>query len=256
MAKPSIFSKDYDRKMKRRKRRIFIVTIVVVVLAIVVAVFSMISLKGLFSNVNKNLTKAQNKQNLKDNLQKSKSPETKQIKQSNSYNVQLSDGKTANVVYEVNNGTRLFKNVTLGDSNATYDISPSQKNVVLYDQKAQSIILLDINGNKQDITNPQYTATDGNVITKSAQLSSNSSYVWCSSPKFIDDNNIAYVSQLPWVGKTTKYVWIESLGNKNHVLVQGIEGENIKMDKVTDKGLTIVVDDKTVYLKPDGSFGE
>lgn len=258
MAKPSIFSKDYDRRMKTRKKRT-ITAAVVIVLAVIVglATFSVKSLKGALKNASKNVPKiSDTKQNAKSTPAKKTEAKPQNKVSENSYSVQLSDGKTVKAAYEVSNGNKLFKSVTCDGENIVYDISPSKKNAIIYDSKAQSILLLDADGNKQDVTNPQYTSTNGNVIAKNAQLSSDPNYVWCSDPKFLDDNNIAYVSQLPWLGKTTKYVWIESLSNKNHVLIQGIEGENVKLDKITDKGLTVISDDKTVYLKADGTFGE
>lgn len=258
MAKPSIFSKDYDKKMKKRKRRIITAGIVIALAVIVFIGFSVVSFSGAIKDASKNLSK-NTKQNVQS-TQKAPVNKTKTKKDTkasqNSYSIQLSDGKTAKAIYEINNGDKLFKSVTCDGENLSYDVSPSKKNVIIYDSKNQAILLLDTSGNKQDITNPQYTPTSGNTITKDAQLSSDSSYIWCSNPKFLDDNNIAYVSQLPWIGKTTKYVWIESLSNKNNVLVQGIEGENVKLDKITDKGLTVISDDKTVYLKADGTFGE
>ncbi|EET84117.1 conserved hypothetical protein [Clostridium carboxidivorans P7] len=143
------------------------------------------------------------------------------------------------------------------ESNVVYSISPSGKNMIVYDDKVQGIILMDINGNKQDISNMQYTASDGTVITKNAQLSAQPNYVWCSSPRFIDENNVAYISQLPWLGKTTKYVWIETIANKNQMLVQNVpESEDIKFDKLTDKGLTVISGGKTLFLTSDGNVSE
>jgi hypothetical protein len=77
--------------------------------------------------------------------------------------------------------------------------------------KFKVYFLFDTNGNKEDITNPEYVSSSGTVISKDNQLSSNPNYIWCSSPKFIDDDNIAYISQLPWLNKSSKYIWIENI---------------------------------------------
>lgn len=126
----------------------------------------------------------------------------------------------------------------------------------MFDNKAQSIILVDINGNKQDITNSRYVSSSGTEITKTSQLSAQPSYIWCSSPKFISEDTIAYISQLPWIGKSTKYIWIENVKNKTHSLVEGIEGEDIKLDKITDKGLILTIDGKIMYLTSGGNITE
>ncbi|NMM63222.1 hypothetical protein HBE96_11035 [Clostridium sp. P21] len=245
--------------MRRRRKTI---TFIVVISAIVV-VFIGIYIQGIFKDLSKdnNVVKntATNQTNQDEKTKKQvEAPAKKEQKQEKSegYAINLSNGKSVNAVYETKNGDKIFKELSPAGTNTVYSISPSGKNMIVYDEKVQGIILIDINGNKQDLSNMQYTASNGTVITRDAQISSQSNYVWCSSPKFIDENNIAYISQLPWLGKSTKYVWIETIANKNHVLVQGIEGEDVKLDKITDKGLTVISDGKTVYLTPDGSVSE
>lgn len=255
MVKPSIFSKDYEKKMRRRKKRIVFTAFV----SIILITFAVIYSKNAFKNfgTNKNETKSSNinKQNSKAPAKQESQTPAKQEK-AEGYPIQLSNGTTVNAIYETKNNDKIFKYVSPAESNVQYNISSAGKNIVLFDSKAQSIILVDINGNKQDITNPQYVSSSGTVITKSGQLSAQPEYIWCSTPKFIDEDNIAYISQLPWIGKTTKYVWIENIKNKTHTLVQGIEGEDVKLDKLTDKGLTVIVDGKTIYLTSNGSITE
>lgn len=262
MGKPSIFSKEYGKKMRRRKRNI----VILVIACLLVIVLAVIYIRGAFKDVINGTNKiksnisAENKQ-VKGNNQSTKASSIdsktqstdKSAKKEDNYKIQLSDGKNVNLIYEGKGNDKKFKSVTPGDGSVAYDISPSAKNVVLFDNKSQSILLVDINGNKQDMTNQQYVSTTGTVITKGAQIASNPNYIWCSSPKFLDDNNIAYISQLPWIGKTAKYVWIESLQDKNHVMVQNIQGENIKFQGLTDKGLTVVEDGTTVYVNASGS---
>lgn len=258
MAKPSIFSKDYENQMRKRKKRISFTILITAIVVIFVSVY----MKGMFKSVSKNEVKTKN--SITTDKEKAKSTESRKveatepqkIKKSEGYDVKLSSGKTVSAVYENKNNDITFKSVSPSDSNILYNISPSGKNIIVFDDKAQSIILVDIKGNKQDVTNMQYTSSSGSVTLKNAQLSSQPSYIWCSSPKFIDNDNIAYISQLPWIGKTTKYVWIENLKDRNHSLVQEIQGEDVKLDGLTDKGLTVIEDGKTVFLKADGSISE
>ncbi|OAA84902.1 hypothetical protein [Clostridium ljungdahlii] len=256
MGKPSIFSKEYEKKMQRHKRN----KVILIVACLMVAVLVVVYIRGAFRDVVKETSKVKNNivsenKQTKNNAdsQKSSQPNTqtksKDAASQNSYKIKLSSGKDVSLIYQGKGNDKVFK----ADSSGTYDVSPSGKNALLFDDKSQSILLVDANGNKQDITNPQYVSTTGTVIAKDSQLTNNPGYVWCSSPKFIDDNNIAYVSQLPWIGKTTKYMWIESLQNKNHVMVQNIEGEDIKFQGISEKGLTAIVDGKTVYLTASGS---
>lgn len=258
MVKPSIFSKDYEKKMRRRKKRIAFAVFVSIILIIFAVIYSKNVFRNFGTNANntKNNTTPNKNETKSSNINKQESKAPAKQEKVEGYSIQLSDGTTVNAIYETKNNDKTFKYISPAESNIQYSISPAGKNIVLFDSKVQSIILMDISGNKQDITNPQYVSTSGTVITKSSQLSAQPEYIWCSAPKFIDEDNIAYISQLPWIGKTTKYIWIENIKNKTHTWVQGIEGEDVKLDKLTDKGLTVIVDGKTIYLTSNGSITE
>nr|WP_254908688.1 hypothetical protein [Clostridium tyrobutyricum] len=247
--------------MRQRRIRIFVITIVCIVIIALLCIY----LTGAFKTALKDIKNEKQSISIQNNtkdvstkqpIKKSVEPKTENKSDDLKYEVKLSNGKSVNLTYENKDNNKTFKDVTPKDANVAYSISPSKKNIVLFDDKSQSILLFDINGNKQDITNSQYVSTSGTVVTKDSQLSSNSGYIWCSSPKFIDNNNIAYISQLPWLGKTSKYVWIHNLQNKSNVMVQSIEGESIKFGDVTDKGLTVISDGTTVYLTAAGEVSQ
>jgi biopolymer transport protein ExbD len=182
VVKPSIFSKDYEQKMRRRKKRITLTFFISVILIIFVVVY----IKGVFKNFGTSV------KNTKSNVVSSKNePKNSNInkpQKSEGYDIQLSDGTTDSAIYETKNNEKTFRYLSPTGSNTYYDISPSGKSMVVFDSKAQSIILMDISGNKQDITNNQYVSTSGTEITKTAQLSAQPDYIWCSSPKFINED--------------------------------------------------------------------
>ena len=262
VGKPSIFSKEYGKKMRRRRRNV----VILVILCLLVISLGIIYIRGAFKDVintknakvNNSTVKEQIKDDSKNVPQSSNKTESKEkdTKKENSYKVQLSDGRDVTLTYEGDSSNKVFKSVAAASGDLTYDISPSHKNVTLFDNTAQNILLVDIDGNKQDITNQQYVSTSGDVIQKSSQVASNPSYIWCSSPKFLDENNVAYISQLPWIGKTTKYIWIESIQNKNHVMVQGVQGENVQLGELTEKGLTVTADGATFYITASGAVSQ
>lgn len=259
--KPSIFSKDYEKRMRHRKVKVFVISIICLAIVILIGVYLTGTFKSALSdakNQKQNIV-SDNKKPSSTSVKKSSEiskPKSESNGKESQYTVNLSNGKKINLTYETKNKDKVFKSVTPKDSNVAYSISPSGKNILIFDNKSQSILKFDSNGNKQDVTNPQYVSTTGSTIEKNAQLSANPNYIWCSSPKFIDENNIAYISQLPWLGKTTKYVWIENLQTKANVMVQSIEGEDIKFDAVKDKGLTTIVDGKTVYVTTSGEVSQ
>lgn len=257
--KPSIFSKDYEKKMRKRKVKIFIIFVVCLVFIILIGIYLTGTFKTVLNDMGK---KKQNPvtQNQKINSTPAKTESTKNKNSSangkHQYTVQLSSGQNVNLLYENKNNSKKFSGIGPNNADIPYSISPSGKNIVIFDSKTQSILLFDLDGNKQDITNPKYVSSTGSVISKSSQLSSNPNYIWCSSPKFIDDNNVAYISQLPWLSKTSEYIWIANITNKSHAMVQSAEGKSIKFGDTSDKGLSVTIDGKTVYLKASGEISQ
>ena len=46
------------------------------------------------------------------------------------------------------------------------------------------------------------------IFSKEEQLKKHPTYIWSITPKFIDEDNIAYVSELPWINeKAVQYIW-------------------------------------------------
>ncbi|KOR23753.1 hypothetical protein [Clostridium sp. L74] len=268
MAKPSIFSKDYERRMKRRKRRTFFSVIVIILISLVIVFTNNGIGKKIKISLNqiKEETKAEEEQKNKQQEQKENKNENKnaatvkkesEVPKDNNIEVQLGDNIKIKLIYiEDSNKNKTIKSIDLNKNNLLYDINPSKNLIVVTNPKTQNIYLVNLNGEKQDITNKQYTSTTGTTFQKDAILASKQDYFWGVLPKFIDNDNIAYVSQLPWFNKTTKYVWMYNIKNKTHLYNQNISGEDIKFDKLTEKGLTVVSDGKTLFLKADGSVAE
>ncbi|WP_315121417.1 hypothetical protein [uncultured Clostridium sp.] len=274
MGKPSIFSKDYEEKMKKRRIRI-IVTFLAILLIVVGAWFYRgVDIKSILSknkiNTEKNKEESKNtlttdntekdKENKdskdnKDNNSKDNNENKEETKKEEGYDFKLSDGESVKIIYETNDKDKKFKYIYPLDSKVIYDISPSAKLMTIYDSKVQRIYRINIEGKVVDITNARYTSTSGEFsITREEQLNANPNYIWCSSPKFIDEDNIAYVTQLPWLNKDKQYIWIVNLQNNIHRYVQNAEGNDIKLDRLNEEGLGIIVDGEKATLKPSGEL--
>lgn len=262
MAKPSIFSKDYDRRMKRRKRNKVFIIVLLIILGGMLILFG----TGIKDKIVAKLTqiKEETKQEEIKKEQKqeaSKKSDEKQTKKATVKEEKKVVDKSFEIELDKNVKIKVFyddsKKIKLIDSNKNKniltDINPGKNKLIAYNKATQNMFLIGVDGSKKDVTNKNYTSTSGTAFQKDAILGSKPGYIWCGDPKFIDDNNIAYVSQLPWFNKTTKYVWKYDVKNNTHINIQSIQGENIKFDKITDKGLTVAADGKSVYLKADGS---
>ena len=270
MAKPSIFSKEYERKMRRRKRTITLV--VVLSIAAFGILYASGGIKGVFKNKNISLAgflnksdKTEKEDNKQDNKQEDKKPSNEEDKkpddqQNNAeteqknpeekgYEVNLKDGTKIKAVYENKDGANRFKYITPADAAVTFSVNPSGTSIVILDSKAQNMILVDSNGTVQEITSQSYKSNG-----KDAVLSQKPEFVWCTSPKFVDDENIAYLSQLPHISSkiTKKFLWVVNTKNKDkHINKYSISGENIKLGNIiTDKGMEVILDDNSVkYIK-------
>lgn len=269
VGRPSIFSSDYKDRIKKRKvRNIFILLIFVVILVAILLLsrvnFSKIaqdlsnpvkkqtnsipSVKpGNSSTADKNDAKASDKTNVK----------TSDDTDVKGYTVKLSNGQVLKVVYEGDNADKKFKYISPDIGSDFYQISPSGNGIIIYDKTSQGLTYVKIDGTISDISMKQYIASDKSVFQRTEELKKNPSYIWCNSPKFIDDANIAYISQLPWFkGDTIKYIWTFNVNKLNSYKVfESLTGDSVTIGTVTPgKGISIQYDGNTSFLSADGNI--
>lgn len=272
MAKPSIFSRDYEKRMKRRKKKIILsILIVVVVIIAVVAKFEINNID--FSNMRSKIQawvdsdrpedlNDDDKNNSKKNDDNSKnnqdSKSDKDKKEEKKYiDLAVSDTLTLKAEYTEENGTKKIASVdesTMQDG-VSYSINPSGSNILVTDSN-QNILLFDVEGNKTDITKQSYTSQSGDVFAKDAIMTQNPNYIWDSQARFIDDTTIAYVSQLPYFGDAAvnQYIWVYSITNKTDNCLWNNYGTTVTLgDVVQDKGLSVNIDNVNYYVMNDGS---
>lgn len=275
--KPSIFSSDYNKIIKKRKR-IKRIIIFVIILIIVILPFS-----GKIRNVApKNIRKIYNhfssnskKENKKVHTSTTPKPtdvkketdlnsntsdsQSSAVRNNNAgYDVQLSNGNKIKILYGEKDNVTKFTGIYPEDSNQYFDISPSGTSIVILDKSNQHVLLLNINSNGvvQDITKKQYISSGGTTFTEDSYLGENPSYIWTDTPTFIDDTHIAYVSQVPefYMDKTTKFVWIYNTDSKEDIYIQNISGESIKFQKSNSGDLQVNVDGNIKILGSDGTI--
>ena len=165
MAKPSIFSRDYERKMKKRKKRVILI-IIIIALIVVCGVFKFIISDLDFSNVRAKLQAwvdsdrpeqlNDNKNEIKkkdNNTKNNENHKEKKEKEEKKYvNLAVSDGLTVRAQYTEENGTKKLIGVdeTTMQNNTSYSINPSGSNILVTDSN-QNILLFDVEGNKTEI---------------------------------------------------------------------------------------------------------
>ena len=153
MGKPSIFSREYERKMKKRRRNIIIFSLIIVVLAcatILKFVYNPVNFSKIKANIqawidsdttstgdtakNNEIKEADEKKaDEKEEVVEEKKPVEEYV------DILQSSGNTAQAVYIEENGEKVFTEVRNLDNGVSFDISPSKKQLIICDVNTQKI---------------------------------------------------------------------------------------------------------------------
>lgn len=265
MGKPSMFSKDYEKKMKRRRTRNITLSIICLVAVIAGGIFFFL---GGSSKESSNYVtslfkkdKEAQKENIKEEPKETNKPEEankpeepKQQEEDNlSMDLDIGNGKFVKVNFDETNQGKIFKSIDTNGNKVSFDIDSKGGYSVLLDQDTQNLYLSDTNGTLTDISLHTYSASSGTQFSKENVLRENPKYVWHESPRFLNENAIVYVSQLPWFNKSDKYIWIEDLNTKNHQCLN-VQGQEVTFGKLSDKGLEVNIDGTLKYVTTDGKI--
>ena len=262
MAKPSIFSRDYERKMRRRKRNITIVSLLVIILAIVIVVKFKVSNTD-FSDLRTKIQawvdsgKPKEDDSLNDTKTNEEKEEEKAVVETPkdlSYDFTTANGSIVKAKYHEINGTKVFEGIE-APQGITYSISPSMTTVVISDQN-QNVLLGNIDGTTKDLTKYTYTDKRGNNYNKDEILAKYPDNIWCNSIKFIDDNTLIYFSNLPYIGSGVqdKYFWMLNTVTMQEQMLTGLIGTNVSIGNLDlINGIEVSVNGYNYYIKADGS---
>lgn len=261
--KPSMFSKDYRRQLKLRRIKYIVIFLVVVIIIgvgglVITNKNSILAIKKFFIIENRkednktDINSEKNEDKNKENLENENQIEEKPIQTSSE--IALESGKKVTINYEEKEGIKRINTID-SESQIKYSISPSQEMILILDEEAQDMYILNNKGELKNITNPQYVSTDNEVFKKENVLKHNPSYKWVESAQFIDDTHIAYSSSLPWINSSDdRYLWIFNMETNSHNGYYNIKGKTFKVGQITEKGLTISLDNKEIVVNKDGKI--
>ncbi|SUY47852.1 putative secreted protein [Clostridium putrefaciens] len=270
MGKLSIFSKDYQRRMRKRKFKITIIILVIII--IVGTIFYSGYIPNFIEETKKQYKVNKEKQDIEENQQieeETKIKEEIKIKEETLkideeednlpmeelyYEINTTNGSTVKLIYENQNEEKKYKFLDSNGQKVSFDINPSGKNMIIYEEDTQNLFVYDINGEYIDGTLKKFTSASANkIFEKDSVLAKEPSYIWCGTPKFYNDRKIAYVSQLPWFKKEDKYIWILDLNGLSHKKTD-ISGQNLTISGIKDKGLEIDADGTLNYITIDDNI--
>ena len=273
MSKPSIFSKEYERKMKRRKRNtIAILVLIIVVVSAVAIKFTYAPID--FSNIRQNIQAwidsdtSSIPQETVQNAGESTSEEVSSEEVSSEeevaeeekeheeqfMDISLVSGNSAKAVYiEDENGQKVFKELQGADEGVTYDIRRDKTQMLVCDTNAQ-ITLYNIDGSSKIISKDQYVSKSGGVFTKEATLASQPQYLWNVNPKFLNEESIIFVTNRPYFGTAAvkQYLWITNYNNGTDTILWQIQGTKAEIGSKEEKGVAVTVDGASYYIGQDG----
>jgi len=269
LSKPSIFSKEYEKKMKRRKRNtIAILILIIAVISAVVIKFIYVPID--FGNIRQNIQAwidsdtatipQETVQNTEQNSseEENSTPETiGEVKQPEEQfiDITLKNGNSVKAVYIEENGQKVFKELKGADDGITYDISPAKTQMLICDTDLQ-ITLYNIDGSSKVISKDKYVSKNGGVFTKEATLASQPQYLWNANPKFLNEESIIFVTNRPYFGTAAvkQYVWISNYNTGTDTVLWKIQGLKAEIGSKNEKGVAVTVDGVNYYISQDGGI--
>ncbi len=267
MGRPSIFSREYERKMKRRKRNFIFFSLIIIVLACA-AVLKFVYDPVNFGNIKANIQAwIDSDTTSKDEtiVEKGENPsseenaegvEEEEIAPVEEYlDIPQSSGNTAQAVYIEENGEKVFTEVRNLDNEVTFDISPLKKQLIICDVNS-NITLYNIDGTNKLVSKDQYVSTSGTVFTKDSTLQSKPDYLWNNNPKFVNENTIIFVTNRPYFGTAAvkQYLWMTDLQSGTDKIYWDLAAASITIGSREEKGLKVTVDGRDYYIAEDGNY--
>lgn len=264
----SIFSREYERRMKRRKIGIVVLIILVIlILGFLIAgdhikpfikdKIDSIGVKtdsGDKESVEADKDEVENDEVAPDSEEKESVPDDVVEEKELYYDVTISDGVSVKALYDEKDGTKTFKFIEPGENKVHFDINKSAQNMLLLDEGSQKMVLENIDGTTKDITLETYVSSSKTKFLRTNILSTTPGYVWHKDAKFIDDTHVAYISQLPWFNKKERYyVWIVDVTTNSHHNIKGLEGASIAIGDVVENGINIDIDGNKFILNSNGN---
>lgn len=265
MGKPSIFSREYEKKMKKRKRNAIAVSLVIILIMSVIA-FKAIRNPVDYTNIKKNIqawidsdtTNSAEQTDVKKeetkNEQKVKEEPKKPIEET--INIPLVSGNVAKAVFvnDEKNG-KVFKTLNNIDNGVSFNISQSGKQILITDTNLV-ITLYNVDGTSKIISKDQYVSTKGDVFTKEATIKAKPEYLWNENPKFISEDKIIFISNRPYFGTSAvkKYIWITDIATGEDKIMWEMSGTDIQIGEREEKGIKVIIDGKTYYIDVNGNY--
>jgi|LFRM01.1.fsa_nt_gb hypothetical protein len=248
MAKPSIFSKKYDKT--RRRRRFFKQLALVILLLIALFFIFRNPIMDKVNKVKQDITEEELVTNTPSQEPEPESPQTQVESPAEEEKILLTYGigeeKELSFEMEKNDGNLIFKTPNAIEG-YELDLSPSKTQLVVLDADTQELYLAKNSGEITNITYRVYKSSKGYTESKESILNRTPGFIWAEQPRFLDEETVVYMSQLPWFDDR-KFLYIVELNPLTHRNFQSVFGRDLVLKDLDDKGLAYEKADKMYYL--------
>ena len=270
MKKNSIFSREYEKKLRRK--RFAILTIVLIFFTVLVyyiinfSKFNNYVKNVYYSHVNNEVLKhsADNSKLVENVVDSSEENESDILKEEienlnenvNYYEVILEENLKVHIPYKKEKDTVEFDLTDIEKNNTefknyNFDISPSKNKILIDDIKNKNAYMLN---DKFELfkLDPEffYSNSAASRFYEKDVLEDYKNYLWYSTPRFLDDNTIVYVSNLPWFGKDEQYIWKTDVSNTSDIrhFMTSVAGGNIVFEELTEEGIKVIINNEIKLL--------
>ena len=267
MGKPSIFSKEYEKRMKRRRRNVMIISLTIV-LVISILITKVVCNPIDYTNIKKNIQawidsdtnniseQTEKTINQEETIDKEPVKEELQKPLEESIDITLVSGSIAKAIYiNDNNGGKVFETLNTTDKGVSFNISPSGKQMIVTDTNFV-ITLYNVDGTTKVVSKDQYISSSGGIFTKEATMKTTPQYLWNANPKFISEEKIIFVSNRPYFGNKVlkQYLWMTDIKTNADTVFWESAGASIDIGEKEEKGMKITVDSNIYYIDLNGNY--
>lgn len=259
MKKPSIFSKNYEKTMRRR-RKIKVISGVFLVFIVISSIFIYFNYDYIHTNIlNGKVKKKEDDKNLSNeksekNIENQKSVNKKEKEEKIIFKLN-DDLKVEGVINKENKSE--FKEM-IPNSDISYEFNKEKNMVLIFNKKTDQMFLAYINGEVEDISCEFFTSKNGNKIERKTKLKNEPDFIWTESPKLYN-NKVFYLSKLPNSNNYNRYfVWIYDMKNKSHTCIydKNLRSKQMNIGEITEKGLEIKMDSSVKYVNEEGKINK
>ena len=230
MAKPSIFSRDYEKIMRKRKKRrniIVLLSVLILTVSIIIIKYDMQKISATFKNI------------------------------AFSKELRLSNFRTENINLPIDDYIVTLKVVGNNDNLEIVDIK-CDKDLISIDINKDRVLIIDdnqkiylINAKKEiiDLTLDEYATQSGERVSRSEMLNNNSNYLWHTNGKIVNDEKIAYVTNIPeFNGELQQCIAVVTVDDNAHNINESLKGDSVKLYKSDENGLKVEIDGNIMYI--------